>query len=71
MTSQVGHIVENTSKVCSLVSSGLLDDRFTFEESTPAIGREYVGVDIVQQILNAEDSDDLVRDLAITSKHLR
>ncbi|KAF2825120.1 taurine catabolism dioxygenase [Ophiobolus disseminans] len=49
-----------------LTKSGVLDKKFKFEEATPVIGREYTGVNIVDDILNASDSDDLIRDLAIT-----
>lgn len=42
-------------------------DRFEFEEATPAIGREYTSVNIVDDILNAENAEDKLRDLAITS----
>jgi hypothetical protein len=41
---------------------------FHFEESTPTIGRESFDVDIVKDILEAENEDALVRDLAITSE---
>ena len=51
-----------------LKSSGALEG-FLFEETTPAIGREYPTVNIVDDLLNAPNSDDLVRDLAITSKY--
>lgn len=50
-----------------LKPSGALD-AFKFEETTPIIGREYFGVNIVDDLLNAPNSDELVRDLAITSK---
>jgi hypothetical protein len=49
-----------------LSSSGALD-RFKYEETTPVIGREYIDVNLVNDIINAENSDDLIRDLAITS----
>jgi hypothetical protein len=49
-----------------LSPSGALD-RFKHEETTPVIGREYVDVNLVNDIINAENSDDLIRDLAITS----
>jgi hypothetical protein len=39
-----------------------------YEESTPVIGREYPEVNVVDDILNASDSDELLRDLAITGK---
>jgi len=47
--------------------SGALDS-FHFEESTPTIGREYFDVDIVKDILEAENEEALIRDLAITSE---
>ncbi|OJJ44467.1 hypothetical protein ASPZODRAFT_145020 [Penicilliopsis zonata CBS 506.65] len=45
-------------------TSGALD--FPFEETTPVIGREYPTLNIVDDILNAPNADDLLRDLAIT-----
>lgn len=50
-----------------LEPSGALE-AFLFEETTPTIGREYFDVDIVKDILGAENADALVRDLAITSE---
>jgi hypothetical protein len=50
--------------------SGALD-KFSFEETTPEIGREYANVNIVDDLMNAENADDALRDLAITSKSLR
>lgn len=47
--------------------TGVLDNKFGFEESTPVIGREYSTLNIVDDILNAPNADDLIRDLAITS----
>ena len=41
---------------------------FKFEESTPVIGREFLNVDIVDDLLNADNADERLRDLAITSK---
>jgi hypothetical protein len=49
--------------------SGALD-RFEHSESTPVIGREYADLNLVNDILNAKDSDELIRDLAITSMSL-
>ena len=43
-------------------------DCFKFEESTPVIGREYLNVDIVDDLLNADNADERLRDLAITSR---
>ncbi|KAI1839840.1 hypothetical protein JX266_013956 [Neoarthrinium moseri] len=45
--------------------SGALD-KFAFEETTPVIGREYPDVNIVDNLLNGDNADDLLRDLAIT-----
>ena len=50
-----------------LKASGKLD-AFQFEESTPVIGREYPTLNIVDDILNADNSDELLKDLAIASK---
>ena len=36
-------------------------------QTTPLIGREYFEVDIVKDILDSEDADARIRDLAITS----
>lgn len=43
-------------------------DRFTYEDTTPTIGREFPSVNIVDDLFNAENADELIRDLAITSK---
>ncbi|KAH8711933.1 taurine dioxygenase family protein [Phaeosphaeriaceae sp. PMI808] len=49
-----------------LKKAGTLDKEFKFEDATPVIGREYPEINIVNDILNAADADDLIRDLAIT-----
>lgn len=46
--------------------SGALDG-FKYEDTTPAIGREFLDINIVDDILNAEDADARLRDLAINS----
>lgn len=46
--------------------SGALD-QFKYFDNTPVIGREYVDVDLAEW-LRAPNSDELIRDLAITSK---
>ena len=46
--------------------SGALD-HFKHEETTPIIGREFIDVNIVNDLLNAENADERLRDLAITS----
>lgn len=42
-------------------------DQFKSFDVTPIIGREFVDVNLAEW-LHAENSDDLIRDLAITSK---
>lgn len=42
-------------------------DAFESFDVTPVIGREYVDVNL-KTLLQAPNSDDLIRDLAITSK---
>lgn len=49
--------------------SGVLD-KFTTEDTTPVIGREFVNVNIVDDLLKAPNSDELLRDVAITSEWL-
>ncbi|KIW56555.1 hypothetical protein PV05_05208 [Exophiala xenobiotica] len=49
-----------------LKKSGALDNVFDFDEVSPAIGREYPTTNIVDDLLNAPNADDLLRDLAIT-----
>lgn len=44
-------------------------DKFSFEDTTPAIGREFLNVNIVDDLLNAENADELIRDVAITSNY--
>jgi hypothetical protein len=49
-----------------LKQSGALE-QFSYEETTPVIGREFLDVNIVDDFLNASNADELIRDLAITS----
>jgi len=49
-----------------LIPTGVLD-KFGFEEVTPIIGREFPTLNIVDDLLNADDADELLRELAITS----
>lgn len=53
-----------------LSPSGALD-KFQQEDLTPVIGREFINVNLVDDIINAKNSDELIRDLAITSKYQR
>lgn len=46
--------------------SGALD-HFKYEETTPIIGREFIDVNIVDDLLNGENADERLRDVAITS----
>lgn len=55
-----------TSRSEPLKLSGALD-AFEHIEVTPFIGREYLNVDLVEW-LNAPNSAELIRDLAITSE---
>lgn len=49
-----------------LKQSGVLD-AYEWFDSTPVIGREFPKANLVEW-LNAPNSDELIRDLAITSK---
>lgn len=57
----------NGVKDVGLVSTGSLDD-FIWDNVTPAIGREFAQTNIVNDILNQSNADQLLRDLAITSR---
>ncbi|KAI0112279.1 taurine catabolism dioxygenase [Hypoxylon sp. NC0597] len=59
------HIKGNASYPAPLSPTGALE-KFSYEDTTPAIGREFLNVNIVDDLLNASNTDDLVRDLAIT-----
>ena len=60
--------VVDSSKKEPLKLSGVLD-RLNFFDVTPVIGREFPDADL-KEWLEAPNSDELLRDLAITSKHL-
>ncbi|KAJ9302071.1 hypothetical protein DTO271G3_937 [Paecilomyces variotii] len=62
---QAEYCIDEQLYPAPLKPSGSLD-KFAFEETTPVIGREFPNVNIVNDILNAPNSDELVRDLAIT-----
>jgi hypothetical protein len=47
-----------------LIDSGSLES-FAYLDSTPVIGREYTGLNVVD-LLNHPDGDRLIKDLAIT-----
>ena len=57
----------NSAGVKPLLLSGVLD-KFQHEDTTPNLGREFTNVNIVDDLLSAENADELLRDLAITSK---
>ncbi|KAH7153606.1 hypothetical protein EDB81DRAFT_932252 [Dactylonectria macrodidyma] len=56
---------ESNQHPALLSPSGALD-KFKHDELTPVIGREYVNVNLVDDVINAKNSDELIRDLAIT-----
>lgn len=60
-----GHASQHSQHRPPLKPSGALD-KFKHFDVTPVIGREYVDVDL-KEWLRAENSDELIRDLAITS----
>lgn len=63
-----GDVAAKTSSFpAPLRKTGVLDAKFNFEEVTPVIGREYPTTNIVDDLLNGQDGDALLRDLAITS----
>ncbi|CAD0012724.1 unnamed protein product [Aureobasidium pullulans] len=57
--------VDQTSFPKPLKQSGALEN-FTHEDTTPVIGREFPDVNIVDDLLNASNADEWIRDLAIT-----
>lgn len=57
---------DQTSFPKPLKQSGALE-QFTYEDTTPVIGREFFNVNIVDDLLNAPNADQLIQDLAITS----
>lgn len=57
---------KKTSYPQPLKLSGALA-HFQREDTTPVIGTEFLNVNIVDDILKAPNSDELLRDLAITS----
>ena len=59
--------VNKSSRHKPLKSSGALD-HFSSEETTPILGREYLDLDIVDDLLNADNADERLRDLAIASE---
>ena len=59
-------LIDNAHASEPLKSTGVLE-KFDYEEVTPIIGREFPKLNIVNDLINAEDSDELLRELAITS----
>lgn len=59
-------ILETPVYPAPLQKTGALN-KFIYEDTTPVIGREFPSVNVVEEILNADNSDELIRDLAITS----
>lgn len=58
--------IKNIARPAPLELSGALDS-FEHDDLTPVIGREFINVNIVDDLLNAPDADDKLRDLAIIS----
>ena len=58
-----GHPKARTQLAQPLEYSGTLD-RFAHREMTPAIGREYEGLQVTE--LLAMNNDELIKDLAVT-----
>lgn len=51
-----------------ITPSGALD-QFSYEDATRVIGREYLDVNLVDDILNAPNADERLRDLAYASEY--
>jgi hypothetical protein len=51
----------------SVQATGILDS-LSYEDLTPAIGRAFEDVNIIDDIMNAENADDRLRELALISK---
>jgi hypothetical protein len=66
LPSDVPFVTKN-GRMEPLRKNGALDATFDFEDVTPTNGREYQA-NIVEDLLNAANADDLLRDLAITSE---
>lgn len=60
--------ISGRKSVIPIRTTGVLDAAHKFEEVTPVIGREYPDTNIVDDLLNASNADELLRDLAVTSK---
>lgn len=50
-----------------IIPCGALNS-FSYEDTTPALGREFSNINIVEDVLNAPDAEDRLRDLAYTSR---
>jgi hypothetical protein len=61
--------VENAHAAESLHLTGVLEN-FDYEDVTPIIGREFPTLNVVDDLINAQNSDELLRELAITSMYL-
>lgn len=62
-----GHATARSKLLKPLVYSGTLDS-FTQQDITPVLGREYEGLQVTDLL---KWGDEMIRDLAITSKSLR
>lgn len=66
-TTSVQDSTEHAHAPKPLKLTGVLE-KFDYEEVTPVIGREFPTLNIVDDLINAENADELLRELAITSK---
>ncbi|KAF2439115.1 taurine dioxygenase family protein [Karstenula rhodostoma CBS 690.94] len=57
--------IDNTHASEPFKPTGVLE-KFDYEDVTPIIGREFSTLNIVNDLINAENSDELLRELAIT-----
>lgn len=58
--------IKEIPRPAPLELSGSLD-AFEQDDLTPVIGREFINVNIVDDLLNSPDADARLRDVAITS----
>ena len=66
LKSQNGHIYTNPKVKLPLESNGSLDD-YSHIDLTPCIGREFPTANLVE-MMQAPNSDELLAELALTSK---
>ena len=65
LSSEHDHFTQDSRKP---VQSTSALDQLSHEDLTPAIGRAYQNVNIIDDIMKADDADDRLRELALVSK---